>query len=225
MSDFARWFAGTWARLYTLGLPPEAREARQDEIASDTWEQLSDDDGASGAGVLARVLLGMPADLMWRLTAAHALARDAARLGRRGAAGRGDTGGAVRHLPGRIDTVQPMGHDLVAHDVGRRLRRDRGGAAGGPGIVGAQPSLGRDHHDAGGVADAARDVLDVVHLAAGGAHRNVVQHSAGAPAIRRRFLTLSPRVAAVQSMKGPVSPWPQTCSGEQHWPRCWRRER
>lgn len=72
MSDFARWFAGTWARMYTLGLPPEARGARQDEIASDTWEQLSDDDGASGAGVLARVLLGMPADVMWRLTATHA---------------------------------------------------------------------------------------------------------------------------------------------------------
>ena len=62
-----------WVRLYTSGLPPDIREARRAEIASDLWEQAA---GAPGCGmvttaaeVLARMLLGIPADLSWRFAA------------------------------------------------------------------------------------------------------------------------------------------------------------
>ena len=62
-----------WVRLYTAGLPPEARDARRAEIESDLWEH-GEENGVLGAGpdvtamqVLGRLLLGLPADLSWRL--------------------------------------------------------------------------------------------------------------------------------------------------------------
>lgn len=56
--------AHAWVALYTRGLPPDRRDARRAEIASDLWEQ-GDDEGSLGASVLGRVLAGMPADITW----------------------------------------------------------------------------------------------------------------------------------------------------------------
>lgn len=65
-----------WVSLYTWGLPPEVRHNRRAEIESDLWEQQSEVVGARTLAittqVLARWLLGVPADLSWRLQAASA---------------------------------------------------------------------------------------------------------------------------------------------------------
>lgn len=62
----ARW----WVFAYTSGLPPDARDRRRDEIASDLWEHQQEA-GAKGeppsSGVVARVVAGIPADLSWRI--------------------------------------------------------------------------------------------------------------------------------------------------------------
>ncbi len=64
-----------WVRLYTRGLPPEMRDARRAEIESDLWEQ-GEDATANGSQpdetaleVFGRLLLGVPADLTWRVQA------------------------------------------------------------------------------------------------------------------------------------------------------------
>jgi hypothetical protein len=63
-----------WVALYTRGMPAELRAARRDEIDDDLWCQLEE---AAALGRPARsrdaemgirLLLGMPADLSWRLT-------------------------------------------------------------------------------------------------------------------------------------------------------------
>src|SRR5438105_9484836 len=60
-----------WTRVYTLGLPPAAQIARRDEIASDLWELEHDPDRPAGRWtsmqVVARLLVGIPDDLLWRL--------------------------------------------------------------------------------------------------------------------------------------------------------------
>src|SRR5262245_8337787 len=61
-----------WVALYTRGLPADARRDRTDEVASDLWCQLADaevsgEGAATGADILARLVLGIPADLRWRL--------------------------------------------------------------------------------------------------------------------------------------------------------------
>ena len=67
--------AQAWVRLYTAGLRPNVRDGRRAEIASDLWEQqqaasvLENRSGGTALQVLARVLLGVPADLSWRVTA------------------------------------------------------------------------------------------------------------------------------------------------------------
>ena len=62
-----------WVRLYTSGLPAEVRDGRREEIDGDLWEQVRD---AMEIGrvprylrsdVLVRWLLGVPADLSWRV--------------------------------------------------------------------------------------------------------------------------------------------------------------
>ena len=64
-----------WVRLYTKGLPPQFRDARRAEIDSDLWEQ-GEDATANGSQpdetalqVFVRLLLGVPADMTWRLDA------------------------------------------------------------------------------------------------------------------------------------------------------------
>jgi hypothetical protein len=62
-----------WTRTYTQGLPVDVRGARRAEIDSDLWEQrceaglLGHDEREVGLHVLARLALGIPADLAWRL--------------------------------------------------------------------------------------------------------------------------------------------------------------
>jgi hypothetical protein len=62
-----------WVGVYTRGLSPDVRLDRLDEIDDDLWSQLHDA-GATGRGerslareIVARMVLGIPADLSWRL--------------------------------------------------------------------------------------------------------------------------------------------------------------
>jgi hypothetical protein len=62
-----------WVSAYTRGVPAESRERRRGEIDSDLWEQSHDDreQGRASAQtsleITVRLMLGMPADLSWRL--------------------------------------------------------------------------------------------------------------------------------------------------------------
>lgn len=65
--------ARVWTRIYTLGMPPWERDARRVEIESDLWE-FEQDHRTRGIGLvrtaghaLARLVLGMPDDLRWRI--------------------------------------------------------------------------------------------------------------------------------------------------------------
>jgi hypothetical protein len=61
-----------WTRLYTCCMKPALRDARRAEIESDLWEFHEDvqwsvrEPAGLAAHVLARLLLGMPHDLLWR---------------------------------------------------------------------------------------------------------------------------------------------------------------
>lgn len=61
-----------WVRAYTASLEPTRREARRAEIESDVWEHLADaraeDQQAfvTQLAMLGRLVVGMPADLVWR---------------------------------------------------------------------------------------------------------------------------------------------------------------
>ena len=61
----------SWTSLYTKGLPSELGAERRAEVESDLWEQdwLWQERGLTGlfSQRLGRWLLGMPADLSWRL--------------------------------------------------------------------------------------------------------------------------------------------------------------
>lgn len=60
--------ARIWTRAYTLGMPEELRAARLTEIESDLWECQHDPSRpARPAEMIARVLLGIPDDILWRL--------------------------------------------------------------------------------------------------------------------------------------------------------------
>jgi hypothetical protein len=69
-----------WTRLYTHGLPRTEQAARRAEIESDLWEFEHDPEAPQGSWaaiqVLARLLIGIPDDLAWRMdvgaTAHHA---------------------------------------------------------------------------------------------------------------------------------------------------------
>lgn len=61
-----------WVRLYTVGLTDDLRDARRAEIESDLWAH-ADEAAAKGlspaaldAEMLVRLILGVPADLVWR---------------------------------------------------------------------------------------------------------------------------------------------------------------
>lgn len=71
-----------WTRVYTWGMPPPLRDARCAEIESDLWESQRDaadiahepSSVTPAAHILARLLLGIPHDLFWRVE--HVDARD-----------------------------------------------------------------------------------------------------------------------------------------------------
>jgi hypothetical protein len=60
-----------WTNLYTWGLPPVQRTARQAEIESDLWELEHDPDAARhrsmAVQIVVRLLAGIPDDLAWRM--------------------------------------------------------------------------------------------------------------------------------------------------------------
>jgi hypothetical protein len=62
-----------WVAFYTRGLSSGVRTARRDEIESDLWGQrqegveLARPDGAIAGEILVRLVLGIPADVSWRL--------------------------------------------------------------------------------------------------------------------------------------------------------------
>jgi hypothetical protein len=76
-----------WVRLYTRGLPPEMRDARRAEIESDLWEQGEDattngsQPDETALQVFGRLLLGIQADLSWRLEQRGAGRRSKVRRG------------------------------------------------------------------------------------------------------------------------------------------------
>lgn len=63
-----------WVGLYTHGLPPEVRTARRDEVDDDLWCQRHEADalgrspGLLAGEILLRLVLGMPADISWRVS-------------------------------------------------------------------------------------------------------------------------------------------------------------
>jgi hypothetical protein len=72
MLSLATAIVRAWTRCYTCRLPPALRDARRAEIESDLWEFEADArqhggrSTLSAAHMLARVLLGVPDDVLWR---------------------------------------------------------------------------------------------------------------------------------------------------------------
>lgn len=70
---FASRLVRRWVRLYTRGLPAEVRRNRCDEIESDLWSQNQDalanegQDASLAAEIFTRLVLGVAADVDWRL--------------------------------------------------------------------------------------------------------------------------------------------------------------
>jgi hypothetical protein len=64
-------FTRAWVRFYTRGLPPTARAQRVAELDSDIWEQTHDTLASNPWSVVLRCLLGVPADISWRLEQAQ----------------------------------------------------------------------------------------------------------------------------------------------------------
>jgi hypothetical protein len=58
-----------WTHLCTSGLPRDSRDRRRAEIESELWE--AERAATSSLIVLARLVLGMPADVAWRVEVAH----------------------------------------------------------------------------------------------------------------------------------------------------------
>ena len=88
--SFASRMVLAWVALYTRGLPPEARLARRDEIESDLWSQREDARSTCRSGlslaveILARLVLGIAADLAWRLERGRVHAQTVERTADRG---------------------------------------------------------------------------------------------------------------------------------------------
>jgi hypothetical protein len=80
--DLAIAFTRAWVAVYTRGLPSDARAERREEIDCDLWHQqrLADLErepvNGTAAAILVRAILGMPADLAWRVEAGFATAND-----------------------------------------------------------------------------------------------------------------------------------------------------
>jgi hypothetical protein len=67
--------ARAWTATYTRRLPEDLREQRREEIDCDLWEhqRLADLQGeparSTAAAILLRLIMGIPADLAWRIEA------------------------------------------------------------------------------------------------------------------------------------------------------------
>lgn len=79
------WTVNRWVAAYTRGLPPDVRDRRREEIASDLYEHAVADRGPGhSTRVLRRLLTGVPADLAWRRSVQADAAFEAGRFSRRG---------------------------------------------------------------------------------------------------------------------------------------------
>ncbi|HUF53834.1 MAG TPA: hypothetical protein VMR52_08690 [Dehalococcoidia bacterium] len=71
--DLAVALAQRWTALYTHGLPSDPRVERREEVDCDLWEHQRLADlrrepvAGTAAAILLRFLLGIPADILWRL--------------------------------------------------------------------------------------------------------------------------------------------------------------
>lgn len=63
-----------WCRMYTWDMSPRLAASRRAEIESDLWELQHDPEEQQGASagrrILARLLMGVPDDVAWRLECA-----------------------------------------------------------------------------------------------------------------------------------------------------------
>jgi TonB family protein len=68
-----------WTKVYSAGLQTELRDARREEIESDLWEtqheSRADRARSSASDVIARLVVGIPDDLGWRMEQVNAMAR------------------------------------------------------------------------------------------------------------------------------------------------------
>ncbi len=77
--DLAIALTRSWVATYTRGLPRDVRAERREEIDCDLWHQqrLADLEREPVAGtaieILVRAILGIPADLLWRIEAGSSL--------------------------------------------------------------------------------------------------------------------------------------------------------
>ena len=71
--DLAAGMTRGWTALYTWRLPEDLRDTRRAEIESDLWEHLrlamlvEEPVYVTALGIILRFLLGLPADLTWRM--------------------------------------------------------------------------------------------------------------------------------------------------------------
>jgi hypothetical protein len=78
--EFSVGLARGWTATYTRGLPRECRVERIEEIDSDLWDQRRFAErerqpvAGTAAEVFARTVLGMPADVLWRIETGSTLA-------------------------------------------------------------------------------------------------------------------------------------------------------
>ncbi len=82
-ADRARRAVADWILLVVSGLPEHVARDRFDETASDLWEHQHDAEEhgrstvATAASIVLRAVRGVPADLMWRWSAARPTTRGA----------------------------------------------------------------------------------------------------------------------------------------------------
>lgn len=85
-AEFVRHLVREWVGLYTHGLPAEVRVGRIDEIESDLWshaqeaESRAEADSALAIAILTRWLLGIDADIAWRLERGRLADRNTERI-------------------------------------------------------------------------------------------------------------------------------------------------
>ena len=72
-------FVRRWVQLYTAGLPADLRDTRREEIDADLWEQVREAAlmarpiSTLRSQIALRLVLGVPADLLWRFDKARTL--------------------------------------------------------------------------------------------------------------------------------------------------------
>ena len=114
-AEFVRHLVREWVGLYTHGLPAEVRVGRIDEIESDLWshtqeaESRAEADSALAIAILTRWLLGIDADIAWRLERGRLADRNTERITTMGTPDHGHPGDRRWCCSGHL------GHQLGHH--------------------------------------------------------------------------------------------------------------